>query len=59
MERLDNLMTSSERPTAKAKTTRTKRKWREIEALKDKFRLKQELQDIDWTHDLATEDLDF
>ncbi|GAA5216738.1 DUF3545 family protein [Corallincola platygyrae] len=35
-----------------------KRKWREIESIKDKFRLKKELQDIDWAHDFEMDDLE-
>ncbi|KLV04399.1 hypothetical protein ABT56_14765 [Photobacterium aquae] len=36
-----------------------KRKWREIEALKDRQRLRRELADIDIFRDLTNEDIDF
>ncbi|PKF51922.1 DUF3545 family protein [Enterovibrio nigricans] len=36
-----------------------KRKWREIEALKDRQRLRKELQDIDMTGDFTDSDFDF
>ncbi|WKE64714.1 DUF3545 family protein [Gallaecimonas kandeliae] len=35
-----------------------KRKWREIENLKDRYRLKRELEDIDWNHDYSLETLE-
>ncbi|MDD1784060.1 DUF3545 family protein [Enterovibrio sp. ZSDZ35] len=36
-----------------------KRKWREIEALKDRQRLRKELQDIDMVGDFNDSDFDF
>ena len=36
---------------------RKKRKWREIEALKEKHQLKKELEELDWTADYAIDDL--
>ena len=36
-----------ERPATKSRAV--KRKWREIEAVKERQRLKRELEDIDWT----------
>ncbi|WP_462159263.1 DUF3545 family protein [Pseudoalteromonas sp. GB56] len=37
-----------------------KRKWREIEALKDKQRLRKELQELDlFSDDISLEELDF
>jgi hypothetical protein len=38
-------------------TTGKKRKWREIEALKDKHRLQKELQSIDITYDGLSEEI--
>ncbi|TRW50332.1 DUF3545 family protein [Aliidiomarina halalkaliphila] len=38
---------------------RAKRKWREIEALKERKRLEKELMDIDYTYDLDVDDLEF
>ena len=49
MESFDDLLTMLERPAAKARPV--KRKWREIEALKERQRLKKELEDIDWSLD--------
>ena len=37
---------------------RTKRKWREIEALKERHRLKKELADIDYAYELDLEALE-
>jgi hypothetical protein len=39
-----------ERPT-RTKSANKKRKWREIEAIKDKHRLIKELQDMDYNFD--------
>ncbi|MDP2533447.1 DUF3545 family protein [Photobacterium damselae subsp. piscicida] len=36
-----------------------KRKWREIEALKDCQRLRKELQEMDLLHDYSLDDLDY
>lgn len=35
-----------------------KRKWREIESLKDKYRLKKELQELDLLFDARLEELE-
>ncbi|MBY6063794.1 DUF3545 domain-containing protein [Pseudidiomarina sediminum] len=45
--------------TKQSKSRRSKRKWREIEALKEKYRLKEELQDMDYGLDLELDELDF
>lgn len=37
--------------TRSARNTAKKRKWREIEALKEKYRLQKELESIDLTYD--------
>lgn len=47
MESFEDLLNMLERPAAKARSV--KRKWREIEQLKERQRLKKELADIDWT----------
>lgn len=47
MESFEDLLNMLERPAAK--TRAVKRKWREIEELKERQRLKKELCDIDWT----------
>lgn len=43
-----------ERPKTKSK----KRKWREIEAIQDKFRLEKELAEFDSFYDVELEDLE-
>ncbi|MBW8192355.1 DUF3545 family protein [Neiella marina] len=40
------------------RATRNKRKWREIESLKEKYRLKKELQELDWGDDFAVSELE-
>ncbi len=45
MESFDDLLTLLERPVVKSRPV--KRKWREIEAVKERQRLKKELEDID------------
>ena len=47
MESFEDLLNMLERPAAKPRAV--KRKWREIEQLKERQRLKMELSDIDWT----------
>lgn len=39
--------------------TNKKRKWREIEALKDRYRLQRELQSIDLNFELGINDISF
>ena len=53
---------NNRRPFLKTKNqyiTITKRKWREIESIKDKYRLRNELKDIDQSLDYDLADLDF
>ena len=47
MESFDDLLTMLERPATKGRAV--KRKWREIEAVKERQRLNKELEDIDWS----------
>jgi len=47
MESFEDLLNLLERPATKSRAV--KRKWREIEAVKERQRLKRELEDIDWT----------
>ncbi|ATD07443.1 MULTISPECIES: DUF3545 family protein [Pseudoalteromonas] len=49
MDTLDELLELLESPDTRKKTSSKgkKRKWREIEALKDKQRLRKELQELD------------
>jgi hypothetical protein len=41
--------------TRSARNTAKKRKWREIEALKEKYRLQKELESIDLAYEGASE----
>ncbi|KKD01701.1 MULTISPECIES: DUF3545 family protein [Photobacterium] len=50
----DNML-ESDFPRRNARSKPVKRKWREIEALKDKQKLKKELQDIDILHEFTDE----
>ena len=44
----------------KSDKSRAKRKWREIEALKEKYRLRQELMDMDFgLGDVELDDMEF
>ncbi len=47
MESFEDLLNMLERPATKSRAV--KRKLREIEAVKERQRLKRELEDIDWT----------
>lgn len=53
MESVD-FLNSVENESHTVKTKSKKRKWREIEAIKDKYRLKQELCDMDLMWELET-----
>ena len=46
MESFEDLLNMLERPAAKSGRA-VKRKWREIEAVKERHRLRKELEDID------------
>lgn len=41
------------------KSRKKKRMWREIEAIKDKYKLRKELQDMDMFHDYELSKIDF
>ncbi|CAM3768725.1 DUF3545 family protein [Rheinheimera salexigens] len=47
MDSFEDLLNTLERPAAKPRTA--KQKWREIEQLKERHQLKQELKELDWT----------
>lgn len=55
MERLDFDTLGMSEPTTKASKGSKKRRWREIETIKERMRLKQELLSIDSTLDLDDE----
>lgn len=53
MDSLDNVtILESAHPKTKTTKQNKKRKWREIEAYKDKQLLEKELKDLDWSFDL-------
>jgi|TARA_Y100000034_G_scaffold119750_1_gene161849 hypothetical protein len=60
MDSLDDIIAVLEDPeTKRTSSKKQKRKWREIEAYKDKQRLRKELQDLDYFADnLDLEELD-
>ncbi|MFD2179911.1 DUF3545 family protein [Veronia pacifica] len=47
-----------EKPQRGGRSKQAKRKWREIEALKDRQRLRKELEDIDMLGDFTDSDFD-
>ncbi|MDB1124835.1 DUF3545 family protein [Vibrio algarum] len=55
---LDNIMESDSNPTRSGRAKPVKRRWREIEAIKDRQRLQKELMDIDSFNDYNLEELD-
>lgn len=62
MDSLNEIIKIIEGPSESKKSSGRgkKRKWREIEALKDKHRLRKELQDLDYfSDDISLEELDF
>ena len=61
MDSLDDIIAVLENPetTKRTSSKKQKRKWREIEAFKEKQRLRKELQDLDYFADnLDLEELD-
>ena len=50
---------ATERPVRRSRSKPEKRKWREIEALKDKQRLRKELEDIDMFREYSDEMADY
>lgn len=58
MDHSEEVQTVSEVGTKRGKS-RSKRKWREIEALKERYELKKELDEIDFFQELDVEDLEF
>lgn len=50
---------ATQQPTRGSRSKPVKRKWREIEAIKDRQRLRKELQDLDILQDLSDEHIDF
>lgn len=58
MEGLANILEETVNTKSTSKRA-SKRKWREIESIKEKYRLRDELKDIDPMHDYDLTDLDF
>jgi hypothetical protein len=56
MESFVDILNTLERPAAKPRVA--KRKWREIEQLKERQRLKQELKELDWSIEPELADLE-
>jgi len=62
MDSLNDILEILEGPNTTRKTSQKnkKRKWREIEAIKDKHRLRKELEEYDYlTESIAIDELDF
>ncbi|UAA39776.1 DUF3545 family protein [Paraneptunicella aestuarii] len=53
-----DLISHLDTDTNQVKAKRKKRLWREIEALKDKYKLRRELQDLDMLNDYDLQKLD-
>ncbi|BEU04653.1 hypothetical protein OAG1_34530 [Agarivorans sp. OAG1] len=52
---MDRLDLDTVETSKSSRSSNKKRKWREIEAIKDKIRLQKELQSIDHSFDLQSE----
>ena len=59
MEGLAELFENAVQETKRSSKRGSKRKWREIESIKDKYRLRNELKDIDPALDYDLTELDF
>lgn len=59
MEGLAELFENAVQTTKSSNKRGAKRKWREIESIKEKYRLRNELKDIDPTLDFDLAELDF
>lgn len=55
MDHSEELQKVSDKPT---KGRAAKRKWREIEQLKEKYELREELAQMDYSYDLDLEEID-
>lgn len=59
MEGLAELFESAVQNTKQTSKRGSKRKWREIESIKEKYRLRNELKEIDPTADYDLAELEF
>jgi hypothetical protein len=55
---LDNIMETDSNPTRSGRAKPVKRRWREIEAIKDRQRLQKELMDMDFGSDYNLDEID-
>ena len=55
---LDDNMAMDTQPARSGRAKPVKRKWREIEAIKDRQRLQKELMEMDVCHDYSLEEID-
>jgi hypothetical protein len=55
---LDNIMETDSNPTRTGRAKPVKRRWREIEAIKDRQRLQKELMDMDFGSDYNLDEID-
>ncbi|WP_115717687.1 DUF3545 family protein [Gallaecimonas mangrovi] len=51
-------LTGGKRDSSKARSSNKKRCWREIEDLKERYRLKRELEEIDWNSEHSLEGIE-
>lgn len=59
MEGLTEILENALETKTPTKTRGSKRKWREIESIKEKYRLREELKEIDPSLDYDLAELDF
>lgn len=55
---LDDIMATENQPSRAARSKPVKRKWREIEAIKDRQRLQKELMELDVCCDYSLDEID-
>ncbi|PWI35324.1 DUF3545 domain-containing protein [Vibrio albus] len=55
---LDDIMTTESQPARATRSKPVKRKWREIEAIKDRQRLQKELMELDICCDYSLDEID-
>ncbi|WP_108649982.1 DUF3545 family protein [Dongshaea marina] len=59
MDRFETTERADEQTGRRDTASKKKRRWREIEALKDRYRLQEELRSIDFAFDGPIDDLEF
>jgi hypothetical protein len=55
---LDDIMATENQPSKATRSKPVKRKWREIEAIKDRQRLQKELMELDVCCDYSLDEID-